>query len=534
MISERDRDSFYDQARSIGELTLPEDKDAGFSPQVFARLAQLQLQIHNGPLFPSLHRLRIMGLSTALDFLHLFLTPSLTTLEIAAIPLDCVQYPLVLSFLESAVCEASHIENVVLGPGQISGEILDLCLKYQNLQRLELSSATFSITLQDLGHIGSLERLEYFILRGTSTPVKGSLPVTAPQDSGYDSSPSHPRQDESEMAVPILPTQRSPSPSVWSRCASPDLVSSPSTLGEQHVAEGKATQISDNPSSYANHQLFAVLKELTVAGNPDLVKDLINYISSPDLRELCVTFKSEDMSMSVVESQDLSKKRKGKSRVPTEPALMRDDSELIVSDVLNPSTQKWANTLVSVSFCNGGTVTPSIPFPSDIFETLLVAPQIERLEVTGFNIKSVDTALHRLKEISPSKLKVLHLPFHTATSGVSLSRLRFIALHCPQLVSFRCRFKHLSNVPACDTAEPLSHQLQVLSVANAEPHRGNQRLHQIARYLDSLFPNLGVIETRDEMGYNGDQWESVFDLIKLCQAVRFDDKHRLGKIKAEI
>src|SRR6266545_2004112 len=138
----------------------------------------------------------------------------------------------------------------------------------------------------------------------------------------------------------------------------------------------------------------------------------------------------------------------------------------------------------SVSFCNGETVTPSIPFPSDIFEALLLGPQIEKLKVTGFNVVSVDTVLHRLKETSPSKLKVLHLPFHTAASGISLSRLRFIALHCTQLVSFRCRFKHLSNTPAYDTPDPLSHQLQVQSVANAEPHQDHQGLLQISRYLD--------------------------------------------------
>ena len=263
-----------------------------------------------------------------------------------------------------------------------------------------------------------------------------------------------------------------------------------------------------------------MLEELTVAGNPDLIEDLIDDVSSRDLRELSVIF----------ESQNLSKKRsKGngeKSRV-----LMWDDSELlIISNVFNLSIQKWVNTLVSVSFCNGRTIKPT-SFPGDIFETLLLAPRIEKFEVTGFDVDSVDTALHRLKEISPSKLKVLHLPFHTAASGISLSRLRFIALHCPQLVSFRCRFKHLSNVPAYDTPDPLSHQLQVLSVANAEPHHDHyQRLPQIARYLDSLFPNLRVIETRDGMGYNGDQWASVFNLIKLCQAVRLDVEYRkLGK-----
>ena len=209
-----------------------------FSPQVFARLAQLQ--VPNGPRFPSLHRLSVMGPSTALDFLHLFLTPSLTTLEIAAIPVDGVQYPLILSFLESAICDASHIKDVILGPGQISGEILDICLKYQNLQHLELSSATLSIALQDFERIGSLERLESFVLQGPSTPVKRlELPVT-PQEPEYDPQPPPPAFEQNfgfgsslwgqtswgqaklpanedlaqDIAVPNPPTlRRSPSPS---------------------------------------------------------------------------------------------------------------------------------------------------------------------------------------------------------------------------------------------------------------------------------------------------------------------------------
>ena len=51
----------------------------------------------------------------------------------------------------------------------------------------------------------------------------------------------------------------------------------------------------------------------------------------------------------------------------------------------------------------------------------------------------------------------------------------------------------------------------------------------------SRFPGILIlsrlIETRDQKGYNGDQWESVFNLIKLCQAVRLDVEYRLGKVR---
>ena len=163
--------------------------------------------------------------------------------------------------------------------------------------------------------------------------------------------------------------------------------------------------------------------------------------------------------------------------------------------------------------------------PFDIFEDLLLRPDMKCLEITGMGIDFMDSALHRLKEVADSKLEILHLPVHSTASGISLARLRHIAEACPHLKSFSCRFKHLSNIPV---SSPMSHQLKELSVTNEQAHTDQKRLLDIARYLDSTFPYLKSIKTQDGNGNgnNAEQWRSIFDLVELCQNVRMDEGTR--------
>jgi len=187
-----------------------------------------------------------------------------------------------------------------------------------------------------------------------------------------------------------------------------------------------------------------------------------------------------------------------------------------VISLIRHSVQRWGNTLVSVNFVNKDTFW----LPLDVFESLLLCPDMEDLGITGMGIDFMDTALHRLKD---SKLQTLHLPVHPKVPGISLARFRYIAEACPHLKSFRCRVKHLSNIPV---SFPMSHQLQVLSVSNEHAHPEQKRLLDIARYLDSIFPNITSIETHEGSGNNAEQWRFISDLMKLCQAVRTDDEHR--------
>jgi len=503
-------------------------------------------------MFPSLYRLRITGTSTALHCLHLFLSASLSTLEFAEIPVHGMRYSSLLSFLESAINEAPYIKTILFGPGQVTDGIVDIFSKYRCLQRLELSEVTLPITCLVLESIGSLEQLEAFVLRdaGTSSHVPSELGSRSHDDNSkkpsfHDSDdwfPTSPikRPSTAIDAGTTLASRRSPSPSEWSHCTSPE-PTPPTSLSGNPLVEGvKKVEITDSLSAPDNFptsgRFFTLLKELTIAGTPELIKDLINYVSSPDVRQLSITFRAAAKPPS---SKIKASSKSGKASLPSAKAVVvckpqKDEpEEPQVIYLVKSSIQKWAKTLVSLSFCGDGTTSPAVSFPNDLFESLLLGQYTEKLEVTNFDLDSVDSSLHRLKEAAPSKLKILHLPFHISTSGISLSRLRHIAQYCPQLTSFRCRFKHLSNIPTYDVPNPLSHQLEALSVVNAEPHQEHQRLLQIAGYLDLLFPNLKLIESYQGSGYNGDQWRSVLDLVKLCQAVRLADKYRLREMNTE-
>jgi len=587
-ISKLDWETLHDYAKRVGELSLTETcgAQAGemshLAPQVFACLAHLQDP--NDTLFPSLYRLCITGTSTALDFLHLFLSASLSTLEFAEIPVHGPRYSSLLSFLASAIDEAPYIKTILFGPGQVPNRILDTFLKYRCLHRLELSEVTLPITYLVLESIGSLEQLEAFVLRdaGTSSYVpskpagstsqKPVLPAAQKakfsfgKDSSDESDDSFPNSSIKPSSAEIiaaataaasgttLAPKRSPSPSEWSHCSSPE-PTPPTSMSGNLVAAGveEVIQVVDNfsvpeNSSVRSGKFFTLLKELTIAGSPELIEDLINYVSSPDVRQLSITFRAavKPSSRSVAQPSKPTPTTSGimrsRSKITAKKASPSPEKTIVyvpqkeesrIFQQIRLSMQKWAKTLGSVSLCGDGTTKPAISFPNDLFESLLLGQYTEKLELTNFDLDSVDSSLRRLKEVTPSKLKILHLPFHISTSGISLSRLRHIAQYCPQLTSFRCRFKHLSNIPTYDVPDPLSHQLEVLSVVNAEPHPEHHRLLQIAGYLDILFPNLKWIESHQGTGCNGDQWRSVLDLVKLCQAVRLADKYRLGKVNTE-
>ncbi len=44
------------------------------------------------------------------------------------------------------------------------------------------------------------------------------------------------------------------------------------------------------------------------------------------------------------------------------------------------------------------------------------------------------------------------------------------------------------------------------------------------RFIDTLFPNLKTIEALQQ--HSADRWRAIFDLLKLCQAVRQDERQR--------
>jgi len=488
-IEPSDLESLYNDTGRVGQLTLGAEPDSSGSRlgiQVLARIAQLQDP--NKPLFPLLHRLRIVAPSPSLHFLDLLLSSALTTLELTAIPVDDFCYPSVLSFLECATDQAPNLSTLILGPGSISDQVLDISLRHKNLHRLELIEVGISITNQLLQNIGSLQFLETFVLRNNNT-------------STYTCSPATPASAEN----PIIESA-----------------------------------------------LFPALQTFEVDGTFNLIEDLVTKVSSSKLRILSIDITKYlervppipiDMGITPQDDDSFGNPFAGRTKkvktVSTSSRLFQRPplplppphpqlSTANIMTLLRSSIQKWPNTLVSVRFKNDSAI--SFWLPSDVFEELLLRPDMKHLELTGMGIDSMDATLHRLKEVGHSKLEVLHLPVHSTAPSISFARLREIAESCSNLKSLRCRLciRDPQNIMA---SSPLSHQLEVLSVSN----EGKLEQHQIlgiARYLDSIFPRLKSIKPHD--GNYTEQWRFIYDSVKSYQAVRMDEHQRLGlKLEGE-
>jgi hypothetical protein len=142
-----------------------------------ARIARLQDP--NKPLFPLLHHLRIVSTSSYLNSLDLLLSSALTTLEVTVIPVDDPCYSSLLSFLECAAHQAPNLSTLILGPGLIPNQILDISSTHKNLKRLELLNVVISITDRFLQDVGSLQHLKTFLLRTNSTSTYTPSPTVS-------------------------------------------------------------------------------------------------------------------------------------------------------------------------------------------------------------------------------------------------------------------------------------------------------------------------------------------------------------------
>jgi len=162
-ISETARHIICSYAERVGEFTLTDNVRPGegrLSPSVFLCLAQLQSSLT--PLFPNLRRLRIVNANYSLDYLRLFLSPSLETLEIVGLDETCRST--LLSFLSAAVVELPNLNTLILGPGRLSRDVVDACLSFSRLKRLELVDFISGADYQLLMDVGRLEHLETFVI----------------------------------------------------------------------------------------------------------------------------------------------------------------------------------------------------------------------------------------------------------------------------------------------------------------------------------------------------------------------------------
>ena len=129
-----------------------------FSPSIYICLAQLQGPFR--PLFPSLRRLRILEADTSLDYLRLFLSPSLESLEVTGIPDD--RQATFHAFISAPVDAIPTLSTLVFGPGHLPIPVLITCLRFYHLKHLTLVDAVASFDcglLEDLGQLKFLESL---------------------------------------------------------------------------------------------------------------------------------------------------------------------------------------------------------------------------------------------------------------------------------------------------------------------------------------------------------------------------------------
>ena len=162
-INETARHTICSYAERVGEFTLTDDvhdDSATLSPSIFLCLAQLQGPL--APLFPNLRHLRIVNAEYSLEYLRLFLSPSLETLEIVGLGETC--RATLLSFLSAAVVEVPSLSTLILGPGRLSRDVMNTCLGFDRLRHLELVNAVLEADYQLLKDIGRLEHLETFVI----------------------------------------------------------------------------------------------------------------------------------------------------------------------------------------------------------------------------------------------------------------------------------------------------------------------------------------------------------------------------------
>ena len=343
----------------------------------------------------------------------------------------------------------------------------------------------------------------------STPPCDPPTPSCYPPTSSFDLPtpsffpPTHPPYPEpiNGFRTPTtIPEVRSPSPSVWSRASSPFLPGSDTTATSSKTYDVVAF---GNP--------FCALKVLVIRGSQVLVEELVSMISSKTLQTMSITFSIHDS-----------------------PSPLHNSAEEVAAIVSSMAQVRWRNTLSTLSLrlferddafsrsssrCSG--------LPSASFKNLLCMPKLEHLDLSGTPLSSLESGFNHLSK-GTTKLKTLFLPDDATAPGISLARLQVLAVACPNLASLRCKLKHLSNIPAPRDLPPIpfSHTLETLLIGNAEAHPDPQRVLDIARYLDFLFPHLKTIETIS--GQNEAQWMSIFSVVKVCQAVRLDERERLG------
>jgi len=93
-----------------------------------------------------------------MDYLDLFITPSLEAIEIMGVSED--HFDAFYSFFTTLADEVPGLSSLILGPGPIPNIVMGMSLKFSHLQCLEFVNISTSFNFDFLENIGRLESLQ--------------------------------------------------------------------------------------------------------------------------------------------------------------------------------------------------------------------------------------------------------------------------------------------------------------------------------------------------------------------------------------
>jgi len=93
-----------------------------------------------------------------MDYLDLFVTPSLEAIEITGVSED--HFDAFYSFFTTLADEVPGLSSLILGPGSVPNIVMGMSLTFRHLQRLEFMNISTSFTFDFLENIGRLESLQ--------------------------------------------------------------------------------------------------------------------------------------------------------------------------------------------------------------------------------------------------------------------------------------------------------------------------------------------------------------------------------------
>jgi len=483
-----------------------------------------------------------MNANASLAYLRLFVASSLRKLEIIGVPED--RGGPLLAFMKTVVVDVPDLQVLVLGPGRLSQGVLDTCLAFDHLQRLDLVDPVSSMHPKFLEALGRLESLETLNLDVRNTIYTAACYIrrtdnltlikqeeeelhrrhvieALAQSLADEQAAKAEKKSEKKMekkkregtwtdANEKLACRRQSRKIAREKEAQLQLSKRQEEVRELRERHNSIRQSLSNATNYPSG-LFASLKSLHIRGGPDFAEDLVNYVSSPSLRDITL-----QISASLTAGEPLESIR---------PRAMAH----LCNSIVDLLVGRWGDTLEGVAFTLEGGSSPSHSLSQEAFQQLASLPRLEYLEVEGCVIGAgAKDNIGPLVTLSPA-LKVLRLPYSTPANDTPLSQLQHIAIACPSLTVVGCRLDMMSPVPV--NIAPISHNLEVLNVGNSQANHEPQAILRIARYLDLLFPNLKEIVTAESGGGNTtNQWTAVHDVVKMYQAARTDERIRMGML----